>query len=209
MIPGIAAVAEFSLGVEIEGGRIIGILRAGSPLPAIARRLFTTVSDSQTAVDINIMARRATRTSSMGRLLLSGISQSRKGDARIEIAVLVDRESLVRVRARDLDSGAIQRAAFSLEPAVWEGEEGLTLRITALIARVREEATRLPPGSVRLFSELHDVMSTSYLSVARKNTEDMAGCVTALETILGEIITITRGRQMSVFKPVLREASVG
>lgn len=186
------AAADFSLGVEIEGGRIIHLVDEGSPLPARVRRLFTTVSDSQAAVDINILAQRGLRSISLGRLLLSGIARSRRGDPRIEIAMIVDADGIVRVRARDLDTGASQKAAFSMEPRVGEGAAGLKSRIFSLISRVREESLMLPPGHARLAAEVRDAVSSAFISVGGRDTEEMAACILALETILGEMCVIAR-----------------
>ncbi len=192
MIAAPRAAADFSLGVEIEGGQVIRLVDEGAPLPARVRRLFTTVSDSQAAVDINVLARRGLRSISIGRLLLSGIARSRRGDPRIEIAMIVDRDGLVRVRARDLDTGASQKAAFSVEPSVGEGVAGLKSRIFSLISRVREESLMLPPGHARLAAEIRDAVSSAFISVGGRDAEEMAACIVALETILGELCAVAR-----------------
>lgn len=190
-----SAVAEYSLGIEIEGGRIISLLEKGSPLPARVRRLFTTVSDRQAAIDVNILAGKTSRYVPVGRLLLSGVSCSRRGDPCIEIAMIVDRDGLVRVRARDLDTGATQIAAFPLEPDPAQGSAELKGRIFSLIARVREESRALPPGHTALLSEIREVTNAGFISVGGGDVDGMTGCITVLETILGEIIARTRGQE--------------
>ena len=183
---GAGEAAGYSLGVEIEGGQVICLMEEGSTLPARSRRLFTTVDDGQAAVDINVVARRGMRSVSMGRLLLSGISRSRKGNPRIEIAVTADSDGLVRVRARDLDTGASQRASFSVEPDTGKGAAGLKSRVFSLITRVREESHALAPDP-RLAAEIGEAVRCAFISVGGRDLEEMAACITVLETILAEM----------------------
>lgn len=193
-----AAIAEFSISIEIDGGRVVVLVEEGTPLPAHARRLFTTVSDGQAAVDINILTSRASGFISMGRFLLSGISNAHRGDPRIEIVVEVDIDGIVRASAYDMDTDASQAVTFSTETTRAAGGPGLKGRILSLITRVRIEARMLAQGEhAALVSEIQEIMETSFASIGTRDAERMSSCLTALETVLGEIHALVPARTPS------------
>lgn len=101
-------ITSHSLGVETEGGVFVPIIGRNTPIPVRKRRIFTTVSDQQRAVEIHILqgeAGEASRNVSLGRFLLPGVKKGRPGEARIEVGFAVDRDGLVQVDAHDVETG--------------------------------------------------------------------------------------------------------
>jgi molecular chaperone DnaK (HSP70) len=109
-----------ALGVEVDGGRTVILIRRGQTIPAAGRMIFTTVADGQPAVEIPVvqMSGFPPRALTIGRFLLAGFPVGERGSARIEVALAVDGRGVLRARARDLGSGACQEVTFARSPRV-------------------------------------------------------------------------------------------
>ncbi len=190
--------ASYSLGVEIDGGGFVRIVDEGVPLPAHESRFFTTISDSQTAVDVHLLCGRGRKVVSVGRFLLSGIRKGRKGVPRIEIGVDVDADGIIRASARDLDTGAVMESVFPHSSLSSGDENGrgtseFSSRVFALIRRAREESAAMGKRThAGLLAEINDLIAKSYTALASKDEQKIAGCRTALETLLGEMHAVRK-----------------
>jgi molecular chaperone DnaK len=200
---GARSTAAYFFGVEIDHGRMVILLRKGEPLPARGRRLFTTVTDHQAAVEVHVLRGSGEPGSeaagdgqdgavSIGRFLLTGIHQGARGKPRIEVSLEVDAEGMVRAAARDLDTGCAQQVVFSqdlpFEHPQGEGPEILRMRVVSLVQRVRSESAALPRREhAGLRREIDDMVAGSISALASAGWDDLQDYRTALETLLGEI----------------------
>ncbi len=180
-----------SFGVEIDRGQVVSLIERGQPLPARARRLFTTVSDHQAAVEIHVLqggsAPHQTSASSVGRFLLAGIRHGLQGEPRIEVCLEIDADGMVRAAARDMDTGSAQEVAFS-QTLPEEEPEVLARRILSLVQRVRDEAAAIPrPEHARLRADVNDLVARSMSAASSRSADELLFCRTALETLLGEM----------------------
>lgn len=109
-----------ALGVEVDGGRTVILIRRGQRIPAAGRMMFTTVADGQPAVEIPVvqMSGSPPRAVTIGRFLLAGFPVGERGSARIDVALAVDERGVLHARARDLGSGACQEVTFARSPRV-------------------------------------------------------------------------------------------
>jgi molecular chaperone DnaK len=135
-------VTSHALGVEIDEDRYVTVLDRHARLPAEARRIFTTVTDNQTSVEINILqgdASRASRNRSLGRFMLSGIRGGRRGEPRIEVSFSVDSDGIAHVAARDVDTGAEQQVTVTTadEEELARNPRALQLRVASLVHRIQ------------------------------------------------------------------------
>lgn len=105
-------VTPLSLGVETVGGIFTKIIERNTPIPTSASRIFTTVSDNQSTVEIHVLQGErplAEENISLGRFQLSGIRPAPKGVPRIEVTFSIDVNGIVHVKAKDLDTGKEQK----------------------------------------------------------------------------------------------------
>lgn len=183
-------VLSYTLGVEIEGDQFVGILDRNTPIPASAKRVFTTVADDQSAVEIHVLQGEETSASfniSLGRFLLSGIREARRGEPRVEVSFDVDADGIVHVSASDVDTGARQQ--ISLRPVeAEEGETTLPRRVESLVNRVEMLAQGRPvledPG---LATEIEEITRIARTALSAGRRRDLNEARIALETILGEL----------------------
>jgi hypothetical protein len=121
-----------SIGIEVHGGRAIVLIPAGSRIPVARAMTFTTVVDGQRAVEVRVVRCGTAVSRSLppaaakesaavhgrplgivGRFLVPGVRNGRRGEARIDIGISLDREGLIRAWGADRSTGTRQEAAFS------------------------------------------------------------------------------------------------
>ncbi|HDS30295.1 MAG TPA: molecular chaperone DnaK [Firmicutes bacterium] len=102
-------VAPYTLGIEVVGDRFSPVIYANTAIPCSQKRRYVTVSDYQTEANIHVLQgnhKKATRNTSLGEFVLTGITPKPKGESVVEVIFDYDVNGIVNVTARDRDSGA-------------------------------------------------------------------------------------------------------
>lgn len=102
-------VAPYTLGIEVVNDRFSPIIYANTAIPCSQKRRYVTVSDYQTEANIHVLQgnhKLASRNTSLGEFVLTGITPKPKGEAIVEVIFDYDVNGIVNVTARDRDSGA-------------------------------------------------------------------------------------------------------
>jgi molecular chaperone DnaK len=102
-------VAPYTLGIEIVGDRFSPIIYANTPIPCSQKRRYVTVTDYQTEANIHVLQgnhKKASRNTSLGEFVLTGISPKPKGESVVEVTFDYDVNGIVNVTARDRETGA-------------------------------------------------------------------------------------------------------
>lgn len=97
-----------TLSIETLGGIATPLVLRGTPLPARRSQVFSTASDNQEAIEINVVMGEspiADRNLHIATFLLSGIPQALRGIPQIFVTYAVDQECKVRVNAVEKKSG--------------------------------------------------------------------------------------------------------
>jgi molecular chaperone DnaK len=149
-------VTPLSLGVETKGDSFTMIIDRNSTIPIKKSMIFTTITDNQTTVKINVLqGERATASGnkSLGLFDLVGIPQSVKGIPQIEVSFEIDANGIVRVSAQDKATNLTQsmkiQPASGLSPEEiekiiqdaqkYEEKDKIELRITNSKLKLKEE----------------------------------------------------------------------
>ncbi|MFZ9595780.1 MAG: Fe-S protein assembly chaperone HscA, partial [Bdellovibrionia bacterium] len=104
-------VVPLTLGLETYGGLMSPLIPRNTRIPTVAREVFTTFVDHQTAVDIHVLQGERERVSdnrSLAQFKLKGIAPQPAGMPRVEVTFLIDADGILQVAAKDQASGKEQ-----------------------------------------------------------------------------------------------------
>ncbi len=111
-------VTPLSLGIEMHGGVFEKLIERNSTIPTKNTKVFTTVADNQSVVEIHVLQGEreiAKDNKSLGRFELVGIPTAPRGVPQIEVTFAIDSNGIVNVSARDLATGKAQ--GMQINPA--------------------------------------------------------------------------------------------
>lgn len=97
-------VTPLSLGIETMGGVATKIIERNTTVPVSKSQIFSTASDNQPSVDINIVQGErefAKDNKSLGRFILDGIPPASRGIPQIEVTFDIDANGILKVTAKD------------------------------------------------------------------------------------------------------------
>jgi molecular chaperone DnaK len=105
-------VTPLSLGIETLGGVFTKLIERNTTIPVSKKEIFSTASDNQTAVDINVLQGErplAKDNTSLGRFQLVGIPPAPRGIPQIEVSFDIDADGILKVTAKDKGTGKEQK----------------------------------------------------------------------------------------------------
>ncbi|MDR2532442.1 MAG: molecular chaperone DnaK [Oscillospiraceae bacterium] len=127
-------VTPLSLGIETAGGVCTRMIDRNTTIPTKKSQVYSTYSDNQPSVDINILQGErdfAKDNKSIGLFRLDGIAPAPRGVPQIEVTFDIDANGIVNVTAKDLGTGKSQNISITastnmskqdIEKAVKEAE---------------------------------------------------------------------------------------
>lgn len=114
-------VTPLTLGIETENDVFVPIIERNSCIPTAKSRIFTTVTDNQSTVEIHVLQgerAQAGKNYSLGRFSLDGIEPAPRGAPRIEVIFDIDVNGIVHVRARDQKTGLYEEIEINSKERV-------------------------------------------------------------------------------------------
>ncbi len=118
-------VTPLSLGIETLGGVFTKLIEKNTTIPASRKQIFSTASDNQTAVDINILQGERPMSkdnTSLGRFQLVGIPPAPRGLPQIEVSFDIDANGILNVKAQDKGTGKEQKITIQHSSGLSEEE---------------------------------------------------------------------------------------
>ncbi len=135
-------VTPLSLGIEAKGGTFVKLIERNSSIPTKKSRVFTTVTDNQSSVEIHVLqgeSELASRNRSLGEFELENIPPAPRGVPEIKVTFKIDSNGIVNVSA--YDKATERSKSISVTPASGLSEEEIE-EIIEEAEKVSEEEER-------------------------------------------------------------------
>jgi molecular chaperone DnaK len=146
-------VTPLSLGIEMHGGVFEKLIERNSTIPTKNTKVFTTVADNQSVVEIHVLQGEreiAKDNKSLGRFELVGIPAAPRGVPQIEVTFAIDSNGIVNVSARDMATGKAQGMQINPAGGLSQGEIDRIIKEASAFAEADHERREIAAIKNRL-----------------------------------------------------------
>ncbi len=206
-------VIPLSIGLETQGGVFTKNLERNTTIPTSKAQIFSTAVDNQGAVEIHVLQGEramAKDNKSLGKFELEGIRPAPRGIPQIEVSFDIDANGILKVSARDIDTGVEQSISITntgglspseiermrMEAEVYSDEDSARREL----ANMRNQASNL----IRTVEEIlrdngPSVITTSLREPTLKNMEALKNLFESEEATYEDIQIAIKPLQQSLF----------
>ncbi len=179
-------VTPLSLSIETMGGIATPMIERNTTIPAKKSQVFSTAADSQPSVDIVVCQgerKLVTDNKMLGNFRLDGINAAPRGVPQVEVTFDIDRNGILKVSAKDKDTGKEQHISI-------EGSSGLS---DDEITKAKQEAEQYAEADKERAEgiEVRNVADSAVYTV-KKQVEELgeqipAEAKTEIETLITDV----------------------
>lgn len=118
-------VIPLSIGIKTKGNVMTPLIERNTPIPTEFKDVFSTAEDGQRQVDIFIYQGErpiASDNKLLGHFALTGIPPAKAGEPQIEVSLGIDADGVLKVEAKDLKTGRVQKITVKANGGLSEEE---------------------------------------------------------------------------------------
>ncbi|MBN2370896.1 MAG: molecular chaperone DnaK [Vicinamibacteria bacterium] len=157
-------VTPHTLGIETKDGTFTSLIDHNSTIPTRKSRVFTTVADNQTKVEVHVLqgeSDMAAFNKSLARFELTDISPAPKGVPQIEVSFEIDVNGIVSVSALDQTTGRSQ--SMVIHPSGGLSQDDLDRLVSE--TRTQEQSDRSRREQESVTRQLEGLIANTMRSV--------------------------------------------
>jgi molecular chaperone DnaK len=142
-------VTPHTLGIETKDGTFTPLIERNSTIPTRKGRVFTTVADNQTKVEIHVLqgeSDMAAYNKSLAKFELTNVPPAPKGVPQVEVTFEIDVNGIVSVSAQDQATGRSQSVV--IHPSGGLSQQDLSRLVTETRSREQNERSQKEQDSV-------------------------------------------------------------
>ena len=207
-------VIPLSIGLETQGGVFTKNLERNTTIPTSKAQIFSTAVDNQSVVEIHVLQGErsmAEDNKTLGKFELEGIRPAPRGIPQIEVSFDIDANGILKVSARDIDTGVEQGISITntgglspseiermrMEAEVYSEEDAARREL----ANMRNQASNL----IRTVEEIlrdngPSVITQSLREPTLKNMEALKNLYEAEDATYEDIQIAIKPLQQSLFE---------
>ncbi len=157
-------VTPHTLGIETKDGTFTPLIERNSTIPTRKSRVFTTVADNQTRVEVHVLqgeSDMAAYNKSLAKFELTNIPSAPKGAPQIEVAFEIDVNGIVSVAAADQATGRSQSMVIHASGGLSQADVGRLVAET----RARESDDKAKKDHELVARQLDGLVANTMRSV--------------------------------------------
>ncbi len=206
-------VTPLTLGVETMGGIATPLIARNTPLPVKKSEIFTTASDLQASITIDLFQGErpmAGDNASLGEFSLNSLSPAPHGEPKIEVTFAIDSNGILGVSAKDLPSGKLHPIRISASPRLSEIDKKLMIEEAERCAEIdikrREDSEKLNAADT-VCGEAEKMLANSADKLGNDLKKQIDSALQATRVALLQKEIKTASEQVEGLKRVLQEAA--
>ena len=212
-------VTPLSLSIETVGGVATKLVERNSTLPTRYSRIFSTAAPYQRDVEIHVLQGErpmAKDNKSIGKFRLKGIRRAPAGVPQIEVTFDIDANGILKVSAKDLDTGKEQSITITADDRMSDAEIEQAMRDAQQYAgqdNLRKETFELSGDAQKLLGEAQRALKAGGKQIEKAQKKQIKGDMNALSKLLSNLrvdkVTETEVVNIRQAKENLERSSAG
>ena len=185
-------VTPLSLSIETVGGVSTCLIKRNSTIPTRYSRVFTTAAPYQSSVDIHVLQGErpmARDNKTIGKFRLKGIRKAMAGVPQIEVTFDIDVNGILKVSAKDLDTGKAQSITITADDRMSDMEIQQAIHDAQEYAgqdQLRRDALELISEAQKKAAEARQILKVQDKQMEKGRKKQMKKDVSALEKVLAK-----------------------
>ena len=186
-------VIPLSLSIETVGGVATRLIERNTTLPTKYSQVFTTAASFQRDVEIHVLQGERTMAKdnkTIGKFKLKGIKRAPAGVPQIEVTFDIDANGILRVSAKDLDTGKEQSITVSANDKMSDEEIERAMQDAQAYAGVdqlRRETLEMISDSNVLLSKIKQAMKEKDKQLDRASKKQLKNDCNGLQKQLSKV----------------------
>ena len=185
-------VTPMSLSIETVGGVATRLVERNTTLPTKYSRIFSTAAPYQRDVEIHVLQGErpmAKDNKTIGKFRLKGIRRAPAGVPQIEVTFDIDTNGILKVSARDLDTGKEQSITITADDRMSDAEIEQAIRDAQQYAgmdNLRKDAITLTGEAQKVLAQAQRALKNGGKQIERPVKKQVKSDCNALSKLLGK-----------------------